>query len=212
MGDLRAKLEARLVGPLFKRHESLSPEDDSLPAVVLEHRRRRARLRLLDALVSRGSASVVPELRREVEALVRRWAASGFDDGFAAISEFEIRCAREHDLVVASECGDLELELAALEREYRRSVVERFGRDAVAQVDLGVREHRNRPIDELGKPALAILATALRRAGKLEIDAPYLELLRATGIGEIDVIPVEARERPPIITIPEYQARSAPPR
>ena len=28
-------------------------------------------------------------------------------------------------------------------------VVERFGRDAVAQVDLGVREHRNRPLDEL---------------------------------------------------------------
>jgi len=60
--------------------------------------------------------------------LVRRWAASGFDDAFAAISEFEIRCAREHDLVVASESGDLELELAALEREYRRSVVEQFGR------------------------------------------------------------------------------------
>jgi glucosyl-3-phosphoglycerate synthase len=91
-------------------------------------------------------------------------------------------------------------------------VVERFGRDAVAQVDLGVREHRNRPIDELGKPALAILATALRRAGRLEIDAPYLELLRATGVGEIDVIPVEVRERPPIVTIPAYQARSAPPR
>ena len=91
-------------------------------------------------------------------------------------------------------------------------IIDRFGRDAVAQVDLGVREHRNRPIDELGRPALAILATALRRAGKLEIDAPYLELLRATGIGEIDVMPVEVRERPPIVTIPQYQARSAPPR
>ena len=44
-------------------------------------------------------------------------------------------------------------------------VVERFGRDAVAQVDLGVREHRNRPLDELGPQALAVMATALRRAG-----------------------------------------------
>jgi glucosyl-3-phosphoglycerate synthase len=91
-------------------------------------------------------------------------------------------------------------------------IVERFGRDAVAQVDLGMREHRNRPIDELGKPALAILATALRRAGKLEIDEPYLELLRASGAGEVEAIPVEVRERPPIITLPEYRARSVPPR
>ena len=29
-------------------------------------------------------------------------------------------------------------------------LVDRFGLDAVAQVDLGVREHRNRPLDELG--------------------------------------------------------------
>ena len=29
-------------------------------------------------------------------------------------------------------------------------IVERFGLDATAQVDLGVREHRNRPLDELG--------------------------------------------------------------
>ena len=39
-------------------------------------------------------------------------------------------------------------------------IVERFGRDAVAQVDLGVREHRNRPLDELAPQALAIIATA----------------------------------------------------
>ena len=44
-------------------------------------------------------------------------------------------------------------------------VVERFGRDAVAQVDLGTREHRNRPVDELAAQSLAIIATALRRRG-----------------------------------------------
>ncbi|HEV3226525.1 MAG TPA: glucosyl-3-phosphoglycerate synthase, partial [Acidimicrobiales bacterium] len=44
-------------------------------------------------------------------------------------------------------------------------VVERFGRDAVAQVDLGTREHRNRPVDELSAQSLAIIATALRRSG-----------------------------------------------
>ena len=49
-------------------------------------------------------------------------------------------------------------------------VVERFGRDAVAQVDLDVREHRNRPLDELGPQALAVMATALRRAGCCRVD------------------------------------------
>jgi glucosyl-3-phosphoglycerate synthase len=91
-------------------------------------------------------------------------------------------------------------------------IVERFGRDAVAQVDLGVREHRNRPIEELGRPALAILATALRRAGKLDVDAPSVELLRATLPGDVEAIPVEIRERPPIVTFPEYRARSVLPR
>ena len=41
-------------------------------------------------------------------------------------------------------------------------LVDRFGRDAVAQVDLGVREHRNWPLAELAPQALAILATGLR--------------------------------------------------
>ena len=44
-------------------------------------------------------------------------------------------------------------------------VVERFGRDAVAQVDLGTREHRNRPVDELATQSLAIIATALAARG-----------------------------------------------
>src|SRR5204862_6163132 len=46
-------------------------------------------------------------------------------------------------------------------------IAERFGRDAIAQVDLGTREHRNRPLDDLGPQALAVMAIALRRAGLL---------------------------------------------
>ena len=85
-------------------------------------------------------------------------------------------------------------------------VVERFGRDAVAQVDLGVREHRNRPVDELSAQSLAIIATALRRAGLMQFDAPTLELLRADLTGNVDAEQVEIRERPPIATIPGYRA------
>ncbi|HEV7523399.1 MAG TPA: glucosyl-3-phosphoglycerate synthase [Acidimicrobiia bacterium] len=92
-------------------------------------------------------------------------------------------------------------------------VVERFGRDAVAQVDLDVREHRNHPLEELGPQALAVMATALRRAGLLpEEVAPFVELVRAAPDGTVAALPVEMRERPPMITVPAYRARFALPR
>ncbi len=88
-------------------------------------------------------------------------------------------------------------------------VVDRFGRDAVAQVDLGTREHRNRPVDELAAQSLAIIATALRRADLMHFDAPALELLRYDLAGNLEAEPVEIRERPPITTIAAYRARHA---
>jgi glucosyl-3-phosphoglycerate synthase len=92
-------------------------------------------------------------------------------------------------------------------------VVERFGRDSVAQVDLDVREHRNRPLDELAPQALAVMATALRRAGLVpEKTAPFVELLRALPDGSVEAEPVEIRERPPIVSVPAYRARFGRPR
>lgn len=84
-------------------------------------------------------------------------------------------------------------------------IVERVGLGATAQVDLGVREHRNRPLDDLGPQATAILATALRRAGLSHIERAALT--RFTEAFEPETVDVEVRERPPIATIPEYQAR-----
>jgi glucosyl-3-phosphoglycerate synthase len=86
-------------------------------------------------------------------------------------------------------------------------VVERFGRSAVAQIDLGVREHRNWPLAELAPQALAVLATGLRRADLLDIQAPFVDLLRGATDGTVEVTPVEVRERPPMITIPGYRSR-----
>jgi len=43
-------------------------------------------------------------------------------------------------------------------------IASRFGTEAIAQVDLGVRVHRNRPIEELAPMAAEVLSTALRRA------------------------------------------------
>ena len=51
---------------------------------------------------------------------------------------------------------------------------ERVGIDAMAQVDLGVRTHRNRPLDQLSPQALAVLQTALHRAGDTDHGVPAL--------------------------------------
>ncbi len=42
---------------------------------------------------------------------------------------------------------------------------DRFGLDAIAQVNLGVRTHRNRPLSELGPMSRQIIATLLTRCG-----------------------------------------------
>lgn len=51
-------------------------------------------------------------------------------------------------------------------------LAERFGLDMFAQVDLGLRRHRNRGLDDLGPQATAILHTALRRAAPGLVDDP----------------------------------------
>ena len=86
-------------------------------------------------------------------------------------------------------------------------VVERFGLAATAQVDLGVREHRNRTLDELGPQATAILVTALRRAGLSPAQPDAAQLTRFTPTFDPESVPVEVRERPPIETIAGYRKK-----
>jgi len=82
-----------------------------------------------------------------------------------------------------------------------------FGVGAIAQVDLGTRAHRNRPLSELGPQAAAILAVALRRAGLGSPDRELHELIRFDEDLDAVHVPIEVRERPPICTIPGYQAK-----
>jgi glucosyl-3-phosphoglycerate synthase len=90
-------------------------------------------------------------------------------------------------------------------------IVERFGRDALVQVDLGVREHRNRPLAELAPQAMAIITTALRRAGMVDAEE-VIDLLRFDDDAvEVTAVPIEVRERPPILTLPEYSDRFGQP-
>lgn len=78
------------------------------------------------------------------------------------------------------------------------------GIGAIAQADLGVREHRNRPLDELGPQAMEVLITALRRAGVAE-DRIGNQLARFTDNYDPVLISLETGERPPMISIPAYQ-------
>ena len=84
---------------------------------------------------------------------------------------------------------------------------ERFGRAALAQADLGVRVHRNRPINELGAPALAILVTALRRAGLERFDTDTAELVHFGDDAEIERALVAVSERPAMISIAGYRSK-----
>jgi glucosyl-3-phosphoglycerate synthase len=85
-------------------------------------------------------------------------------------------------------------------------IADRFGVDEIAQCDLGAREHRNRPLDELSAQAMAVLVTCLRRAGIAD-ERLGTTLTRFGGDHEaIDVV-VEVRERPPMLTVPAYRAK-----
>jgi glucosyl-3-phosphoglycerate synthase len=78
-------------------------------------------------------------------------------------------------------------------------MAERFGLDAIAQVDLGVRLHRNRPLAELAPQATAVLQAVLRRATPA-VTSEVASLLRP---GELPM-DIDGSERPPLITVPEY--------
>lgn len=118
---LTEKLRREVVEPAFESVASSTAS--TLPAVLLRSRRERAKGRIAEALAWRGKDKVSAKLRREVEALIGRWAEVSFDDGFREVDEFAIRCANEsHDRDKASEGG-----LAAIERDYRREVVRLHG-------------------------------------------------------------------------------------
>ena len=70
-------------------------------------------------------------------------------------------------------------------------VAARFGVESIAQADLGVRTHRNRPLDELAVQATAVLRVALLRAGVEDRVGWYA---------------ADVAERPPIVEVEEYLA------
>ncbi|QXC59149.1 hypothetical protein KSP35_12065 [Aquihabitans sp. G128] len=82
------------------------------------------------------------------------------------------------------------------------------GIGGLAQVDLGVRHHRNRTLDELGPQALAVSQAILDRAG---LRPPGPATLRRPGK---DPLPLAMHERPPARVAPaclSVRSRSTPP-
>ncbi len=78
------------------------------------------------------------------------------------------------------------------------------GLDAMAQVDLGTRVHRNRPLDELSPQALAILHSVLARA---DVPLPlWPSVLVRPGTPPVTVHP---GRRPPIDSVAGYRRRRA---
>ncbi|WP_249420154.1 glucosyl-3-phosphoglycerate synthase [Rhabdothermincola salaria] len=82
-------------------------------------------------------------------------------------------------------------------------IAERFGVHRLAQVDLGQRVHRNRPLHELSPMAAQVLQAALRRA------APGLAPDRALLTPpELEAVEISYRERPPLASVPAYGRRT----
>lgn len=78
------------------------------------------------------------------------------------------------------------------------------GVTAIAQVDLGVRHHRHRSLQELSVQATEVLHTILDRAGRT--DLPSSVVLERPGAGPARIT---VGERPPPVEVEGYRRRSA---
>ena len=93
-------------------------------------------------------------------------------------------------------------------------IFEKFGLQALAQVDLKQRIHHNQELEALSKMSFAIIQTVLRKL-ELRFERSFIEEINKTmklikfekGSYSLDVEEVAERERPPMITIPAYQER-----
>ncbi len=108
----------------------------------------------------------VGEGGRVTELLARPLLARLFPDLAGVVQPLAGECAARRDVLEAIAFVDgYGVELGML-----IDVVGRFGVASLAQVDLGLRVHRNRPLAELTRQAAAVLDVALTRAGVVPAD------------------------------------------
>jgi glucosyl-3-phosphoglycerate synthase len=80
-------------------------------------------------------------------------------------------------------------------------IAERFGVGTLAQVDLGQRVHRNRPLHELSPMAAQVLQAALRRANPELVPDSFI-----LSPPDLETVEISYRERCALATLFEYQA------
>jgi hypothetical protein len=93
-------------------------------------------------------------------------------------------------------------------------IFEHLGLGAIAQVDLLERVHHNQPLEALSKMAFVILQTVMykleQRFGRralADVNRTMKLVRYARGNYYLDVEEVVEQVRPPMIALPEYQAR-----
>ena len=93
-------------------------------------------------------------------------------------------------------------------------IYERYGLNAIAQVDLLERIHHNQQLEALSKMSFAIIQTVFRKlevrfgGAVLEDVNKSMKLIRYNNKGYfLDVEEIAERERPPMIEVKEYQER-----
>jgi glucosyl-3-phosphoglycerate synthase len=93
-------------------------------------------------------------------------------------------------------------------------IYERYGLNAIAQVDLLERIHHNQHLEALSKMSFAIIQTVMRKlesrlgSAVLEDVNRSMKLIRHNANGySLDVEEIAERERPPMIEIKEYRER-----
>jgi len=93
-------------------------------------------------------------------------------------------------------------------------ILESFGLNRIAQVDLGSRVHRNQELFDLSKMAFAILQVAIRRLGDRHRMHLLEEVNRSMKLIHYDndrffleLKDIEDKERPALRAVPEYLAR-----
>jgi glucosyl-3-phosphoglycerate synthase len=96
-------------------------------------------------------------------------------------------------------------------------MLEKFGLSSIAQVDLQERIHHNQPLEALSKMSFEIIQTVVHKLEKrsgwnmLEDVNKTMKLIRhEPGRFFLEVEEIAARERPPMVELPEYRHRVTP--
>ena len=93
-------------------------------------------------------------------------------------------------------------------------ILERFGLNAIAQVDLRERIHHNQPLESLSKMSFAIIQTVIRKLERrygrdmiADVNKTMKLIRYEPGRFFLEIERIAEQERPPIIDLPEYARR-----